>query len=71
MATQKSSKSAIHVRVLADTTLINQVSEQIGATLEATGSYELVETSVAYICRPPQEDKSRVYLTFVKREGAK
>lgn len=67
MAPQKSSKKAVHVRVMADAAVVEKIAEQVGQALEKEGAYELVETSAVYPCRAPQEDQGRIYLTMVRR----
>lgn len=69
MVATKSSKKAIHVRVMADTSIVEKVAELIGKVLEQDGSHELVETSAVYPCRAPNEDQGRVYLTLVRRSA--
>lgn len=65
------SKKTVHVRVMADALVVEQIAEQIGQALEKSGGYELVETSAVYPCRAPQEDQGRIYLTLMKRGEGK
>jgi hypothetical protein len=61
-------KVVIKVRVMAATSFVEAVARDLTAALEGRG-YEVVEVSALYVCRAPQEDQSRVYVTLLKREG--
>jgi hypothetical protein len=60
--------SAIRVRVLALHELVERQAEAIIRDYEGRG-YECVEWSKPYPCKAPEEDKSIIYLSFVKGNG--
>lgn len=57
----------IRVRLWTDSTKVRGVAYQVKTVLEESG-YELLEQSEPYVCRPPKQLDSRVYLTF-KQKG--
>lgn len=67
ISSNKSTKKAIHVRIIADMTIVEKSAELIGKALEQNGSHDLVETSKVYPCRAPDDSQGRVYLTFIRR----
>ncbi len=67
MAVTKSSKKAIHIRVMADLSIVKQIADQLSNALEQDGLHDLVESSEVHPCRAPNTDQGRVYITFVRR----
>ncbi len=55
----------LRVRVWAKTKDVESQARLIVRTL-TSGGYRLVEQSQPYICRPPKQLESRVYLTFMR-----
>lgn len=53
----------IRVRVWAEASIVGLMADGIEAALQQAG-LRLVERSVPYPCRPPQQRESRIYLTF-------
>lgn len=54
----------LRVRVWAKTEDVEAQARLIVRTL-TSGGYRLVEQSQPYVCRPPKQLESRVYLTFI------
>lgn len=54
----------IRVRVWAETFTVLDAANQVAQAMQSKG-YELQERSDAYVCRPPKQKESRVYLTFL------
>jgi hypothetical protein len=60
----------IRVRVWTDSKKVQVAADDIKAVLsvlDGTG-YELIEESRPYVCRPPNQLDSRIYLVFRKRD---
>jgi hypothetical protein len=55
----------LKVRMMGDSAQVEADAEELIAAL--TSEFELVEQSKPYPCRPPDQDQSRVYLTFLRR----
>ena len=53
----------IRIRVWAESSKVQEVANTVVRRLSGAG-YALVEKSEPYICRPPKQAESRVYLTF-------
>lgn len=56
----------IRIRVWADSKKVTRAAIQIKSVLEQSG-FEFIEQSEAYVCRPPKQLESRIYLTFKQR----
>lgn len=54
----------VRVRVWAATERVEQAASEI-ATFYTGRGYTLSERSAPYVCRPPKQRESRVYLAFV------
>lgn len=52
----------VKVRVITDTDDAQRVSERVVQALEEEG-FQVIEWTEPIPCKPPDEDKSRVYLT--------
>ncbi len=59
----------IRLRLWADQEVIEELADDVVRLLETIG-LQCDERSQAYVCRPPRQLESRVYLTF-SRQGAK
>jgi len=55
-------KGMVKVRLIAQDTDVQEIAARIAEVLEREG-YEMIEWTSSYPCKPPDEDKSRVYLT--------
>ena len=53
----------IKVRLIADKNNINSIAEKTINTMAVAG-FKFIEKSKKYPCRPPNENESRIYLTF-------
>jgi hypothetical protein len=62
------SSATIRVRVLALTEVVEGQAQEIIQDYERRG-YECIEWSKVYPCKPPDEDRSIIYLSFVKGNG--
>lgn len=56
----------IRVRVWADTKKVEQAAAAVVEAMEADYGLKLLERSAPYSCRPPKQNDSRIYLTFVE-----
>jgi|GEM_PF-3495367 len=63
----KDATNLVKVRVWASSDKITQVVELLLEGLADSG-LKLVEQSEPYSCRPPQQNDSRIYLTFMDSE---
>ena len=54
----------IKVRVWSDTEIIDEVTDEL-VKLMTSRKFGMVERSLPYMCRPPKQLESRVYLAFV------
>lgn len=61
------SNETIKVRVMADSSVIESVSDGIVRSLGENDGLKLVDRSRPYPCPPPEQEKSRIYLTFGSR----
>lgn len=61
-------RQTVAIRVWADTDLVAAAADDVVAAMAARG-YTLDERSDPYICRPPRQLESRVYLTFLPKEA--
>lgn len=55
----------LRIRAWAETSQVETLAEIIAESLEQYG-LKLIEKSPPYICRPPKQNDSRIYLTFVE-----
>jgi hypothetical protein len=55
----------LKVRLMGDATKIEQAANELISAV--SDGFQLVERSQVYPCRPPQDNQSRIYLTFVRR----
>jgi hypothetical protein len=60
--------SVIRIRVWAATEQVRQVAATV---IESLAQYDLslIEQSEPYVCRPPKQLESRIYLTFIDNEA--
>jgi hypothetical protein len=56
----------VKIRLTASDEDVQDIAARIAEDLEGEG-YELIEWTASYPCRPPDEDKSRVYLTALPK----
>jgi len=56
----------LRVRVWAKTEDVEALARLIVKSLTSDG-YRIVEQSQPYVCRPPKQLESRIYLTFITR----
>ncbi|MHB0922661.1 MAG: hypothetical protein ACYC3H_01680 [Bellilinea sp.] len=56
----------VKVRLIAGHDRVKAMAEQMVDNLEKTG-YEVIEWTSPYPCRPPEDDKSRVYISAVPK----
>lgn len=59
-------KRMVKVRLVAPEDEAQDLAATIAEALEKEG-YEMIEWTTSYPCRPPDEDKSRVYLTALPK----
>jgi len=59
----------LRVRVWAKTEDVEAQARLIVRTL-TSGGYRLLEQSQPYVCRPPKQLESRIYLSFIDDGGA-
>lgn len=59
----------LRVRVWAKTEDVEQQARLIVRSL-TSGGYRLLEQSQPYVCRPPKQSESRIYLSFIDDGGA-
>lgn len=59
-------KKIVKVRLIAPDEEAQDLAAMIAEALEKEG-YEMIEWTTSYPCRPPDEDKSRVYLTALPK----
>lgn len=57
----------IKVRVWAESSQVGLAADTLVAVYQKCG-YELLEKSSPYICRPPQQLESRIYLSFKRKD---
>lgn len=55
----------VRLRVWASSDKVSEIAKGVKAGMKVSG-YELLEESKPYVCRPPQQNDSRIYLTFRK-----
>lgn len=60
--------NTVKIRLMADGATAESLAERVAALLTEHARLDLVEVSRPYPCRPPRQEESRVYLTFVVRE---
>jgi hypothetical protein len=63
---QGSDRGLVRIRVIASHELVDGLANVLVAAMETEG-FEMLEWSRPVICRAPDEDKSRIYLTGKKR----
>lgn len=56
----------IRVRVWAETTRVADVANML---VRRMSGYTLIEKSKPYVCRPPNQLESRIYLVFMEEKG--
>jgi predicted CoA-binding protein len=56
----------VRIRVWAATEKVEQAAEEVTHLLQKQ-DYELLECSTPYVCRPPRQLESRIYLSFLPR----
>lgn len=66
MAESGSARNLVKIRVIAEGERVNELAERITKTLEEAGC-EVIEWTNPYPCREPDLNKSRVYLTAVRK----
>jgi len=54
----------VRVRVWAATEVVEQAADDVAFSL-LNSDYQLVERSEPYVCRPPKQLESRIYLRFL------
>lgn len=54
----------VDIRVMADSSAAEGVAERIIGVLDGIDGLTLVKRSRPYPCRPPEQGKVRIYLTF-------
>jgi hypothetical protein len=59
--------NVVRIRVWAATEKIDQAADAVVESMQQYG-LRLVEKSEPYICRPPKQNDSRIYLTFIDEE---
>lgn len=64
-----SSKNLTKIRLIGTPDTVQLVAERIVNMLEEA-NFEVLEWSASYPCKPPDEDKNRVYLTAAKKGGS-
>lgn len=57
----------IKIRIWTDSTKVQQIADLFIESLESLG-FKIQEKSDPYVCRPPQQNDSRIYLTFLNEE---
>ncbi|HBA90891.1 MAG TPA: hypothetical protein DCZ08_03655 [Anaerolineaceae bacterium] len=56
----------VKVRLIAGQSKIETIADQMVDVLESAG-YEVIELTSPYPCRPPEDDKSRIYISAVPK----
>lgn len=56
----------VKVRLIATEERLKEIAEQVVNSLESAG-YEVIEWTSPYQCRPPESDKSRMYISAVPK----
>ena len=56
----------VKVRLIAGQGKIQAIADQMVDVLEGAG-YEVIELTSPYPCRPPEDDKSRIYISAVPK----
>ena len=60
----------VRVRVWAASEFVEQAADEVAHELQKQ-DYQLLERSFPYVCRPPKQLESRIYLSFLtKKENA-
>ncbi|HLA99549.1 MAG TPA: hypothetical protein VJL34_13940 [Anaerolineales bacterium] len=54
----------VKIRLMAGHGKITEVADKLVGVLEGAG-YEVIEWTSPFPCRPPEDDKSRVYISAV------
>lgn len=60
------SDNVVNVRLIAIPQLVTAMADKVTELLEGQG-YEVIEQSRAYPMREPEEGKSRVYVTAIRK----
>lgn len=63
---QGSDPNLVRIRVIASHELVDGIANALVGAMEKEG-FEMLEWSRPVICRAPDEDKSRIYLTGKKQ----
>ncbi len=64
-----SAKGVVKIRIVADDEAAQRLAADIMQTLNRAG-YSLIEWTESIPCRPPEEDRSRVYMTALAKTPA-
>ncbi len=59
-------RGLVKVRLIADDSRVEALAEKVVRTLEEDG-LEVIEWTSPYPMRPPEESKSRVYISAVRK----
>ncbi|MFA5836206.1 MAG: hypothetical protein WC837_04535 [Bellilinea sp.] len=57
----------VKIRLIAGHGRAEDIADKLVSTLEDAG-YEVIELTSPYPCRPPEDDKSRVYISAVPNQ---
>ena len=68
LTSQGSAPDLVRIRIIASHATVDGLANVLVAAMEQEG-FEMLEWSRPTVCREPDEDKSRIYLTGKRRKN--